>query len=46
MGRQDIATRRFFENNRYFADAVNGYLYQGKRTRYGAFTGFHKLSSD
>ena len=31
MGRQDIATRRFFENNRYFADAVNGYLYQGKQ---------------
>ncbi len=29
MGRNDIATRRFFENNRYFADAVNGYLYQG-----------------
>ena len=30
MGKNDIATRQFFENSTFFADAVNGYLFRGR----------------
>ena len=31
MGKNDIATRQFFENSTFFADAVNGYLFRGRK---------------
>lgn len=31
MGKRDIQTSCFFEENRLFADMVNGYVFEGKQ---------------
>ncbi len=31
MGKKDIQTSEFFEDNRLFSDLVNGFLFEGKQ---------------